>query len=88
VIEDPLLIFLLTYMTNKNTCDKITVFILGHYRQGAADGLAEFNYRITQLLKDEFTIEFVEFSDEKSLEWYSVEQVDGIRIHNFGASYI
>jgi glycosyltransferase involved in cell wall biosynthesis len=85
VIEDPILIFLLTYMTNKNTCDKITVFILGHYRQGAADGLAEFNYRITQLLKDEFTIEFVEFSDEKSLEWYSVEQVDGIRIHNFGA---
>jgi glycosyltransferase involved in cell wall biosynthesis len=70
---------------NQNTSDKLTVYILGNYRAGAADGLAEFNYRITQLLKDEFIIEFIEFRDEEEGDWYNAEQVDGIQIHLFGA---
>jgi glycosyltransferase involved in cell wall biosynthesis len=70
---------------NPNTSNKLTVYILGNYRAGAADGLAEFNYRITQLLKEEFNIEFIEFQDEKDGEWYDSRQVEGIKIHEFGA---
>lgn len=70
---------------NQNTSDKLTVYILGNYREGAADGLAEFNYRITQLLRDEFIIEFIEFQEEGNGDWYNSEQVDGIQIHIFGA---
>jgi glycosyltransferase involved in cell wall biosynthesis len=72
-------------MIDQRNQDKLTVYILGHYRSGAADGLAEFNYRITQLLKNEFNIEFIEFRDDQRLDWYSVEQVGSIKIHNFGA---
>lgn len=70
---------------NQDTSDKLTVYILGNYRAGAADGLAEFNYRITQLLRNEFIIEFVEFRDDKNGDWYDSERVDGIQIHLFGA---
>ena len=50
---------------NHVSSDKLTVYILGHYRVGAADGLAEFNYRVTQLVKSQFTVKFVEFHKEK-----------------------
>jgi glycosyltransferase involved in cell wall biosynthesis len=70
---------------NHNISDKLTVYIVGNYRAGAADGLAEFNYRITQLLRDEFIIKFIEFSNEKDGDWHSTEQVEGIQIHIFGA---
>jgi glycosyltransferase involved in cell wall biosynthesis len=64
--------------------NKATVYIPGHYRAEAADGLAEFNYRLTQSLKADFDIQFVEFDSEEPNDWYRAEQADDIRIHKFG----
>jgi glycosyltransferase involved in cell wall biosynthesis len=72
-------------MTNQNASVKLTVYILGNYRHEAADGLAEFNYRLTQLLRKEFIIEFIEFYKDKDSNWHESKQVDGISIHVFGA---
>ncbi|WP_167855486.1 glycosyltransferase family 4 protein [Hymenobacter fodinae] len=62
----------------------MTVYIPGHYRTEAADGLAEFNYRLTQALKADFIIQFIEFSLEQAPDWYQVEHSDDICIHKFG----
>lgn len=71
-------------MTLRNS-SKPTIYIVGHYRAGAADGLAEFNYRTTQLLKEQFSIKFIEFDTDKDNEWKDTEEKDNVLIHLFGA---
>jgi glycosyltransferase involved in cell wall biosynthesis len=70
---------------NFSSSKKTSVYIVGHYRAGAADGLAEFNYRTTQLLKEQFSIQFIEFDGSKNSDWYGTETKDEILIHLFGA---
>ncbi|WP_022821732.1 glycosyltransferase family 4 protein [Hymenobacter norwichensis] len=64
---------------------KSTIYIVGHYRAGAADGLAEFNYRITQVLRDEFSIQFIEFDSTKDSNYHNTESKENVLIHVFGA---
>jgi glycosyltransferase involved in cell wall biosynthesis len=68
----------------ENKGNQLTVYIPGHYRTGAADGLAEFNYLLTKSLKADFNIQFIEFNLEEASSWYQVEQTDDIHIHKFG----
>ncbi|TGD78751.1 glycosyltransferase family 4 protein [Hymenobacter wooponensis] len=68
----------------ERTDNKATVYIPGHYRTEAADGLAEFNYLLTQALKADFTIQFIEFCLEQAPDWYQIEHTDDICIHKFG----
>ena len=63
---------------------KQTIFILGNYRIGAADGLAEFNFQTVHLLKDEFDFQFIEFDNEKEKTFYKNKVVDCFQIHEFG----
>ncbi len=64
--------------------DKLTIYIVGDLKSGAADGLAEFNYRNVKLLKDTFLFEFVEFDNTKSSKYYHIEIREDIAVHRFG----
>lgn len=65
--------------------DKLSIYILGDYKSGAADGLAEFNFQNVQLLRDVFTFQFVEFDKQENKNYYHSELREGIRIHRFGS---
>src|SRR4051812_42866555 len=64
---------------------QLTIYILGDYKSGAADGLAEFSYQNVQLLKNEFSFHFVEFDDQQSKDYYFSESKEGVMIHRFGS---
>jgi glycosyltransferase involved in cell wall biosynthesis len=64
---------------------KLTIYVLGHYRPGAADGLAEFNYQNVKLLKNHFNFQFIEFDQNKEQDYYSSTDSDSVLIHSFGS---
>ena len=64
---------------------KSTIYILGNYRVGAADGLAEFNYQTVHLLKDEFEFQFVEFDGTKKDTFFENKMADSIQVNVFGS---
>ena len=63
---------------------KLDIYILGDYRPGLPDGLAEFNYQTVHLLKDRFNFHFIEFRFFEEQDYFDEESVDGIIIHTFG----
>jgi glycosyltransferase involved in cell wall biosynthesis len=63
----------------------LTVYILGNYRPGMADGLAEFNFQNVKALKHIINFHFVEFDNSENLGFYSSEIVDEVQIHRFGS---
>jgi len=63
----------------------LKVYILGNYRPGMADGLAEFNYQNVRALKDSIDFHFVEFDGSEKSGFYSSNTVDQIQIHRFGS---
>jgi len=63
----------------------LTIYVLGHYRPGAADGLAEFNYQNVKLLKDHFDFQFIEFDRYEEQDHYSSCNSDSVLIHSFGS---
>lgn len=65
--------------------DKLTVFVLGDYRPGSADGLAEFSYQNVKLLKDLINFQFIEFDHTLDQDHYSSVYSDDILIHRFGS---
>jgi glycosyltransferase involved in cell wall biosynthesis len=64
---------------------KLTIYVLGHYRPGAADGLAEFNYQNVKLLKDYFDFQFIEFDQNEEQDHYVSSKSDSVLIHSFGS---
>lgn len=65
--------------------NRLTVYILGNYRPGMADGLAEFNFQNVTALKDHIDFHFVEFDYSENPGFYSSNTVDQIQIHQFGS---
>lgn len=65
--------------------EKINIYILGTYRVGAADGLAEFNYQNANLLRDNFNFHFIEFDISKESTFHESKQTDGFQILTFGS---
>ena len=63
---------------------KLTIYVLGHYRPGAADGLAEFNYQNVKLLNDYFDFQFIEFDINEEQDHYISFKSDSVLIHSFG----
>ncbi len=63
----------------------LTVYVLGNYRPGLADGLAEFNFQNVKALKEIIDFHFVEFDDTEDTDVYHTSEVDQIRIHRFGS---
>lgn len=63
----------------------ISIYILGDFRAGAADGLAEFNYQNVRLLMDTFTFHFIEFDQLEDKRNYKLEIQDDVTVHHFGA---
>lgn len=63
----------------------LTVYILGNYRPGLADGLAEFNFQNVKALKESIDFHFVEFDHTEDTGVYHTSEVDQIRIHRFGS---
>ncbi len=63
----------------------LTVFILGNYRPGLADGLAEFNFQNVKALKESIDFHFVEFDNTEDTGFYQTAETDQIRIHRFGS---
>jgi len=68
--------------------DKLNIYILSDYRVGAADGLAEFNFQTTNLLRDEFNFHFIEFDKDKPASFYKKQQIDGFQILKFGTKHL
>ncbi len=68
--------------------EKTTIYILGNYRVGAADGLAEFNYQTVRVLKNDFDFHFIEFDNCKDKYHYNDHNEDGFTIHLFGIKNI
>ena len=64
--------------------NKLNIYVLGNYRPGLADGLAEFNFQNTVLLKELVSFHFIEFDDAKEQGHYSVDKADHVMIHSFG----
>jgi len=64
---------------------KLTIYVLGHYRPGAADGLAEFNYQNVKLLKNHFNFHFIEFDQNEEQSYYVSTDSDSVTIHSFGS---
>lgn len=64
---------------------RLTVYILGNYRPGMADGLAEFNFQNVTALKAVIDFHFVEFDGSEETSFYNSSTVDQIRIHRFGS---
>jgi len=67
---------------------ELSVYVLGDYRPGLADGLAEFNFQNTLLLKESVNFHFIEFDDTKVQGHYQVNIVDQVIIHCFGSKNI
>ena len=67
---------------------KLSIYVLGDYRPGLADGLAEFNFQNTVLLKEAVTFHFIEFDETKLQEHYSLTTVDQVVIHCFGSKNV
>ena len=63
----------------------LTVYILGNYRPGLADGLAEFNFQNVTALKGDIDFHFVEFDSSEETGFYNSSTIDQIRIHRFGS---
>lgn len=63
----------------------LTVYVLGNYRPGLADGLAEFNFQNVKALKEIIDFHFVEFDDTEDTDVYYTSEVDQIQIHRFGS---
>lgn len=63
----------------------LTVYILGNYRPGLADGLAEFNFQNVTALKGDIDFHFVEFDGSEETGFYNSSTIDQIRIHRFGS---
>ena len=64
---------------------KLTIYVLGHYRPGAADGLAEFNYQNVKILRDHFDFQFIEFDQNEEQGHYITTNSDSVLIHSFGS---
>lgn len=64
---------------------KLTIYILGDLKKGAADGLPEFNYQNVELLKDNFNFQFIEFDATRNKNFYQLETRYTITIHRFGS---
>jgi len=64
--------------------EKLSVYILGDLKEGAADGLAEFNYQNVQLLKNDFNFQFIELDATQNKDFYQTETRYTISIHRFG----
>jgi glycosyltransferase involved in cell wall biosynthesis len=64
---------------------RLTVYILGNYRPGMADGLAEFNFQNVKALKHCINFHFVEFDSSENLGFYASETLDEVQIHRFGS---
>ncbi len=64
---------------------RLTVYILGNYRPGLADGLAEFNFQNVKALKESIDFHFVEFDNTEDPGSYHTAETDQIRIHRFGS---
>lgn len=64
---------------------KLNIYIVGHYRVGAADGLAEFNYQNTTLLQKNFNFHFIEFDNSKSTLLQESKYIDGFEVLTFGS---
>lgn len=73
------------YRGNFNMENRLNIYVLGDYRPGLADGLAEFNFQNTVLLKELVSFHFVEFDDTKEQGHYHVNMIDQIMIHCFGS---
>lgn len=67
---------------------RLSIYVLGNYRPGLADGLAEFNFQNTVLLKESVTFNFIEFDDTKEQGYYQENKVDLVTIHRFGSKNI
>lgn len=65
--------------------ERLAVYILGNYRPGMADGLAEFNFQNVSALKDIIDFHFIEFDDSEDTTFYNSSTVDQIMIHRFGS---
>lgn len=65
--------------------DRLTVYILGNYRPGMADGLAEFNFQNVTALKAVIDFHFVEFDGSEETSFYDLSTIDQIRVHRFGS---
>lgn len=64
--------------------NKPRIYILGNYKPGDSDGLAEFNSQNVLLLKDVFDFHFVQFDPRNSINAYKHEVKDSFDIHLFG----
>ncbi len=64
---------------------RLRVFILGNYRPGMADGLAEFNFQNVSALKDRLDFHFVEFDESEEVDFCDSYRIDQIQIHRFGS---
>jgi glycosyltransferase involved in cell wall biosynthesis len=63
---------------------KPIIYILGNYKPGDSDGLAEFNSQNVLLLRDIFEFHFVQFDPQNSTDVYKQEVRDSFAIHIFG----
>ncbi len=63
---------------------KISIYILGNYKPGDSDGLAEFNAQNVSLLKNIFSFHFIQLNEQYHSDHYNIEFKDGITIHTFG----
>lgn len=63
---------------------RLEIYILGNYKPGDADGLAEFSSQNVSLLKDHFDFHFVQFDKFQDKRFYQKEIKDGFQIHSFG----
>ncbi|MEJ7692088.1 glycosyltransferase [Daejeonella sp.] len=64
--------------------EKLKIYIVGDFKSGAADGLAEFNYQNVQLLRDIFLFEFIEFDTAHGTHYHNIEIREGISVNRFG----
>lgn len=66
----------------------LRVYVLGHYRQGATDGLGEFNFQNVNMLKDKIDFHFLEFLQEEEANYYVSINEGPVVIHRFGSKNI
>jgi glycosyltransferase involved in cell wall biosynthesis len=65
---------------------EFTIYIVGDFKSGAADGLAEFNYQNVKLLQSDFRFEFIEFDRQQPADYCEVEVREGLTVNRFGMS--
>ncbi|WP_276359333.1 glycosyltransferase [Daejeonella sp. H1SJ63] len=65
--------------------NNLKVYVLGHYRPGAADGLGEFNFQNVNMLKESIDFHFLEFVNDKGSLYHFSAPEGPVIVHRFGS---